>query len=173
MGGDATSLWVSGSRTRPGAGRRSPEAGPEGTPRAPPRAPPRGELRPLLPASRAGRRSGSGGRGRPGVPHRGPLAGAVPDRCDGLGHPWHLTGAEPERAGTGPTPAGCKARGDPGSRGLAPSLPSDHPDLTGRLDPFDLNLPQGCSSRAVHEECMPGSLWHSPGLGALLSPGLC
>lgn len=69
--------------------------GPEGTPRAPPRAPPRGGLRPLSPASRAGRRSGSGGRGRPGVPP----AGAVLDPGDGLGHPWRLTGAEPERAG--------------------------------------------------------------------------
>lgn len=36
---------------------------------------------------------------------------------------------------------------------MARSLPSDHPDLTGRLDPFDLNLPQGCSERCMKSAC--------------------
>lgn len=57
-----------------------------------------------------------------------------------------------------PTPAACGARGDPCPRGSdigarTPSLPSDHPDLTGQLDPFDLNLPQGCSSRGMKSAC--------------------
>lgn len=77
-----------------------------------------------------------------------------------------------------PTPAACRARGDLGPSGLdtgsrTPSLPSDHPDLTGCLDPLDLNLPQGCSAQCMKSECMLRPLWLSPGAGAPVSPGFC
>lgn len=97
--GDATSLWVSGSRTRAGPADTAQRRAPRG-PHVRRPAPRHVEgCAPFPPASGVGRCSGPSGRSGPGVPHRGPPARAIPDPGDGLGHPWRLTGAEPERAG--------------------------------------------------------------------------
>lgn len=97
--GDATSLWVSGSRTRAGPADTAQRRAPRG-PHVRRPAPRHVEgCAPFTPASGVGRCSGPSGRSGPGVPHRGPPARAIPDPGDGLGHPWRLTGAEPERAG--------------------------------------------------------------------------
>lgn len=95
-GRDATSPWVSGSRTRAEAGRHSPKAGPEGTPRALPRAPPRGGLHPI---STPGLRS----RAALGVRRQEPAWSSAP-RSAGQGGPgsrqWPRPPLALDRCGT-------------------------------------------------------------------------
>lgn len=98
-GGTQPLLWGSGSRTRAGPADTAQRRVPRGPHVCRP-APRHVEgCAPFPWASGTRRFPGPGGRGGPGVPHPGWWPVAVRGPCDGLGHPWRLTGADPERAG--------------------------------------------------------------------------